>query len=138
MHEKPFEAITVQNVLDRADVSRSTFYTHYSDKNDLFLSDVEDFFGGMAFSLSRKGEASSRIAAVREMFAHAAEWHQFYAALVASGKVHDVQEMGEGYFARGIEQCLSEVHPAWSAVASSDRSAVAQMSAGTLLSLLSL
>ena len=35
MHEKPFETITVQHVLERAKVSRSTFYSHYSDKNDL-------------------------------------------------------------------------------------------------------
>src|SRR5882724_5991240 len=40
MQEKPFESITVQHVLDRAGVSRSTFYEHYEDKNDLFLSDA--------------------------------------------------------------------------------------------------
>jgi AcrR family transcriptional regulator len=34
MQEKPFDTITVQDVLDRANVSRSTFYTHYSDKDD--------------------------------------------------------------------------------------------------------
>src|SRR6476659_5943917 len=44
MQERPFKAITVQDVLDRAGVGRSTFYTHYSDKDDLFLSDVEDFW----------------------------------------------------------------------------------------------
>ena len=32
MHEKPFEEITVQEILDRAGVGRSTFYTHYPDK----------------------------------------------------------------------------------------------------------
>jgi AcrR family transcriptional regulator len=42
--ERPFDAITVQDVLDRAGVSRSTFYTHYRDKNDLLLSDVEEFW----------------------------------------------------------------------------------------------
>jgi AcrR family transcriptional regulator len=28
MQEKPWQEITVQQVLDRAEVSRSTFYTH--------------------------------------------------------------------------------------------------------------
>ena len=44
MQEKPFETITVQHVLDRARIGRSTFYTHYRSKDDLFLSDLEDFF----------------------------------------------------------------------------------------------
>jgi len=53
MHEKPFDNITVQDVLDRAGVSRTTFYTHYRDKDDLFLSDVEDFFELMSTFLTR-------------------------------------------------------------------------------------
>ena len=133
MHEKPFSAITVQHVLDRAKVGRSTFYTHYRDKDDLFLSDVEDFFEGMANLLSRRGEDSNRIAPVREFFAHVAEWKEFHAALVASGKVRDVMELGHGYFARAIEQRLSEVQPLRIAF----RTAMAHALAGALLSLLS-
>jgi AcrR family transcriptional regulator len=133
MHEKPFSAITVQHVLDRAKVGRSTFYTHYRDKDDLFLSDVEDFFEGMANLLSRRGEDSNRIAPVREFFAHVAEWKEFHAALVASGKVRDVMELGHGYFARAIEQRLSEVQP----LRISFRTAMAHALAGALLSLLS-
>jgi AcrR family transcriptional regulator len=46
--EKSFDDITVHDVLERAGVSRSTFYTHYRDKNDLFLSDAEEFFEALA------------------------------------------------------------------------------------------
>jgi len=42
MQEKAFETITVQEVLDRAHVSRSTFYTHYSDKDDLLMAILAD------------------------------------------------------------------------------------------------
>ena len=66
-------------------MSRSTFYTHYSDKNDLFMGDVDQFWEGMASLLSRRREASNRVAPVRELFAHVAERQDFYAALVASG-----------------------------------------------------
>src|SRR5579859_4132940 len=69
MREKNFEEITVQEVLDRAGVGRSTFYVHYRDKDDLFLSDVEDFFEVMSTMLTRRGESSSRVAPVRELFA---------------------------------------------------------------------
>jgi AcrR family transcriptional regulator len=40
--EKGYERITVQEILDRADVVRSTFYAHYRDKESLLLSCFED------------------------------------------------------------------------------------------------
>src|SRR6266700_3140427 len=36
--EKKYESITVQEILDRADVGRSTFYMHFQDKNELLVS----------------------------------------------------------------------------------------------------
>ena len=115
--KKPFDDITVQDVLDRAGVSRSTFYAHYRDKNDLFLSDAEDFFESMASSLSRFGDPSKRVAPVQELFAHIGEMRPLYNALLESGRLHDVMQLGEEHFARGIEQRLSEMprsqHRAW-------------------------
>ena len=136
MHEKPFDDITVQHVLDRAGVSRSTFYTHYRDKEDLFLSDVEDFLEMMAFVLSRRNEASNRVAPVRELFAHIAEWHKFQVVLVAADKFRDFLELAQGYFARAIEQRLNELESG-RAIPPARRALDAQMFAGALLSLLS-
>ena len=93
--QKPFDDITVQDVLDGAGVSRSTFYTHYRDKNDLFLSDVEEFFESMATALSRFGDKSERVAPVLELFAHIGESRPFYNALVESGRIHDVMQLGQ-------------------------------------------
>ena len=134
--QKPFDDITVQDVLDRAGVSRSTFYTHYRDKNDLFLSDAEDFFEGMATALSRFGDKSERVAPVQELFAHVAEARPFYNALVESGRLHVVMELGQEHFARGIEKRLNEI-PRGHAIVPDRRSAFARGFAGSLFSLLS-
>ena len=71
LQEKPFATITVQQVLDRAGVGRSTFYTHYRGKEDLFLSDCDEFFEAMATALSRRRDPSERVAPGRAALAHA-------------------------------------------------------------------
>lgn len=132
---KPFDDITVQEVLDRAGVSRSTFYEHYRDKNDLFLSDVDEFFEWMSTLLVRKQDSSERVAPVAEFCAHVAESRDVYLAMVASGRMHDVAELGTAHFARGIEARLAGQRRG-GAIPKEKRKATAQALAGGLFSLL--
>src|SRR5688572_2762159 len=89
MQEKPFDTITVQDVLDRAKVGRSTFYSHYSDKDDLLMSDAEEFYERGSFALSARGDKSDRVFPVEEFFNHIAEARRFVNALSSSGKMQE-------------------------------------------------
>ncbi len=40
--EKPYPSIAVKEILNRANVGRSTFYTHFSDKDDLLESGIHE------------------------------------------------------------------------------------------------
>ena len=108
IQEKPIRKVTVQEVLDRASVGRSTFYLHFRDKNDLLLSQLETFLEFMSTTLSHRKEASHRVVPVTEMFAHIASQMKIYRALGDSGCLHDFFDLAQGYFSRGIEQRLKE------------------------------
>ena len=60
IQEKPIDDVTVQEVLDRASVGRSTFYLHYRDKDDPLLSQFEKFLQTMSTALSIRKEESHR------------------------------------------------------------------------------
>ena len=133
--EQPFDTITVQDVLDRAGVGRSTFYTHYRDKEDLFISDIDDFWALTASALSRRGERSDRIAPVRELFEHVSHAGELLAALNESGRMHDVMELGRLHLARAIEQRFREI-PRGMNIAPERRPDLAHAFAGALVALL--
>jgi AcrR family transcriptional regulator len=42
IHEKDYDSVVVKEILDRANVGRSTFYTHFRDKDELLVSGIHD------------------------------------------------------------------------------------------------
>jgi AcrR family transcriptional regulator len=42
IREKGYDRITVEKILERASVGRSTFYTHFRDKDDLLASSIRE------------------------------------------------------------------------------------------------
>jgi len=48
IQEKDYSEITIQDIADRANVNRVTFYLHYRDKQDLLVKSVEVIFAELA------------------------------------------------------------------------------------------
>ena len=106
--EKSVNDVTVQDVLDRSGVGRSTFYLHYRDKDDLLVSQLEMFLEMMSTSLSVRNDKSNRVAPVAEMFDHIGNQNKLARVLSDSGHLKEFFDLAEGYFARGIERRLNE------------------------------
>jgi AcrR family transcriptional regulator len=53
VHERGWRRVSVQDVCARADVGRSTFYTHFADREELLLSGFDDL--KLALRASRSG-----------------------------------------------------------------------------------
>ena len=135
IHEKPIEEVTVQDVLDRTSIGRSTFYLYYRDKNDLLLSQLETFLETMSTALTSRVEVSHRVLPVAEMFAHIESQRDLYRILAGAGRLNDFFDLAQGYFARGIERRLKE-SMRLPKLPQAELTACAVASAGSLLSLL--
>jgi len=84
--ERGYENITVQDILDRADVGRSTFYAHYRDKDELLLSWFEHLrtlFEQQQQDLleARRTGRKPEVNIVLALFRHTGQHHQLYKAV---------------------------------------------------------
>lgn len=63
--ERGYDAITIQDIVDRANVGRTTFYLHYTSKDELFMSCheaiIRELHIGPLHPLSREELLSSEI-----------------------------------------------------------------------------
>jgi AcrR family transcriptional regulator len=85
MIQKGYEKITVQNIIDAADVGRSTFYMHFTDKEQLLLSSI----GQLREFLIEHGQQVSAVKANEYQFGfslamlkHAQSHQALYKAIV--------------------------------------------------------
>lgn len=80
MIERGYERVTVTDVIDRADVGRSTFYAHYRDKDDLLVVSCTEF---LRREIERvRGTTGSPLAPLRVMFQLAADYPDVYQPLI--------------------------------------------------------
>jgi AcrR family transcriptional regulator len=91
IEEKGFDAISVQDITERARLNRATFYLHYRDKQDLLLRTGETVFDRLA---EEAGPIDRENLALQKppqqlvvIFQHVAKHQDFYRAVLGKSGV---------------------------------------------------
>ncbi len=108
--EKGYESVTVQDILDRANLGRSTFYSHYRDKDDLFLKGFDHLQTMLEKQQSqmadKTGGKSSEFNLSLELFRHAQQNYRLYKALVGKHSGHMVMTHAHTLLSDVVRQYL--------------------------------
>lgn len=108
--EHAYAAITVDDICQRANVGRSTFYTHYADKDALRSATIEAHLGSLSRGRMSAGqEIGARLFAFSlPMFEHALAFRSLHHALLASSGDTIYDELRERIRRAPFEQNLSK------------------------------
>jgi AcrR family transcriptional regulator len=108
--EKGYEQITVQDILDRADVGRSTFYAHYRDKEALLLACFDDVQKQLRVEVDTPSRAGDSIEVARPaalVFEHAYRNQRVYRVLCGKQGGDAVQRYLHGLIGDPIFKTIS-------------------------------
>ena len=136
MIDKGYEAISVQDIIDRADVGRSTFYTHYTDKDHLLQESLADLRSIVGQSETPPHSGRRILSFSLDLFRHMHEQEQLVRALFSKPGRAPVLRQIETVLADVIRADLPEQPEGQDAAGTVPREALVRYVVGVYLSLL--
>ena len=105
IQEKRYDSITIQDICDRANVGRSTFYAHYQDKDDLLVSHFQHVMENLDGQIQRRD--GQLVFSITPLLQHVQQYHHLYRALVSSGGFEVLLRAGQKQWSAQIQTHLA-------------------------------
>lgn len=114
INEGDYDALTVQDIADRADVGRSTFYTHFDSKEDLLFACVPRHLLGLVEHAPEgmtTEEDARRFRFSLPLLLHVRLQKRFFSATILGGASGRLREVSVGIFKEMVDVELNRLSP---------------------------
>ncbi|MEM8534508.1 MAG: TetR/AcrR family transcriptional regulator [Chloroflexota bacterium] len=117
IREKGFEAITIQDLTDRAQLNRVTFYLHYRDKQDLLTRSMEDMLDELVARAeltplpNSSNEADRGLEHLTGLFEHVAQHKDFYRVMLGKDGMASFAAQLRSYIEQFVYQRIESKQP---------------------------
>jgi AcrR family transcriptional regulator len=104
--ERGYDAVTIQDITDRANLGRATFYIHYRDKEDLLLQTLKAIFDELVAQSgppTLPGQKSERPTPIEYAFQHAAKNRDLYLVMLQSSASASVARQIRAYISQTVQ-----------------------------------
>ena len=112
--ERGYDTITIQDITDKANLGRATFYLHFKDKEELLTASLEEVFEDLKVRIgapSKEGFLAGNSPAAIVIFEHVVENRDLYRVMLkAQGLAGLLKNISE-YIAEEVERRLRSVMP---------------------------
>lgn len=106
LQEQRYDLISVRDIITRAKVSRSTFYLHFHDKDDLLASNFTHVLSQLYYQ-SAEAQLDLRLLPALDIFRHVQAHRKLYESVVGGRGLEVLFKAGRDYWGGQLEQILS-------------------------------
>lgn len=108
IRERDYNKITVSDIIERANVGRSTFYAHYRNKDDLLVGELDRVIDVLSQGIHHESSDDGWFFPSLGLFRHVGEEYELYKALVWSSGMDLMIKHMQKSLSKRIEQGLQE------------------------------